>query len=138
MRISALAVVALGVLVLSASATAADERPQLRDVSAIRIANYGIPSTVIKDRELVNAILGELRQLRAKTWRRADTKLSCYATLVLLSGERTASLFRVSPEMVVERAPGKGQSSHSLAIAEADLPRVNALLKEIPPAKDCK
>lgn len=86
MRIRDLSVVALGVLVLSASAMAAEERPQLKDVSSVRIANYGTPSTVIKDREQVNAILGELRQLRAKTWRWADTKLSCYATMVLLSG----------------------------------------------------
>ena len=116
---------------------AADQRPQLKDVSAIRVANYGTPSTVIKDRAQVNAIVAELRQLRNKTWRRADTKLSCYATLVLLSGTRTVALFRVRPELVVERPQGKGQSSYSLAVDRADLPGISALLTAIPPAKDC-
>ena len=138
MRIRAFAVVAIGLVVQSAIATAAaDQRPQLKDVSAIRVANYGTPSTVIKDREQVNSIVSELRQLRNKTWRQADTKLSCYATLVLLSGTRTVALFRVRPELVVERPQGKGQSSYSLAIGQADMPRINALLAGIPPAKDC-
>jgi len=39
---------------------AAEERPQLKDVTSVRIVNYGTPSTVIKDREQVNAILGAL------------------------------------------------------------------------------
>jgi hypothetical protein len=124
-------------VVLSADAAAAEPRPQLKDVSAIRVANYGTPSTVIKDREQVNAVVDELRQLRSKTWRRADTRFSCYATLVLLSGERTVALFRVRPELVVERPQEKGQSSYSLATGQADLPRINTLLTGIPPAKDC-
>jgi len=138
MKIRAFAVVALGLAVLSAGAMAADQRPQLKDVSAIRVANYGTPSTMIKDREQVNPIVDELRQLRNKPWRRADTKLSCYATLVLLSGTRPVALFRVRPELVVERPQEKGQSSYSLAIGQADLPRINTLLTAIPPAKDCK
>ena len=92
---------------------------------------------MIHDRGQVNSIVAELRQLRNKTWRRADTKLSCYATLVLLSGTRTVALFRVRPELVVERAQAKGQSSYSLAIGQADLPRTSALLTGLPPAKDC-
>jgi len=138
MRIRAFTVLALGLVVQSAIAAASDQRPQLKDVSAIRVANYGTPSTVIKDREQVNSIVDELRQLRNKTWRRADTKLACYATLVLLSGTRTVALFRVRPELVVERPQEKGQSSYSLAIAQGDLPRINTLLTGIPPAKDCK
>jgi hypothetical protein len=137
MKTRVLAVVAVGLLVQSASAIAADQRPQLNDVSAIRVANYGTPSTVIKDREQVKAIVDELRLLRNRTWRRADTKLSCYATLVLLSGTRTVALFRVRPELVVERPQEKGQSSYSLAIGPADLPRIGALMTAIPPAKDC-
>lgn len=137
MRIRALVVAALGALAQGASAIAADQRPPLTDVSVVRIANYGTPSTVINDRQQVNAIVGELRQLRGKAWRQADSKLSCYATLTLLRGERTVTLFRVGPELVVERAQGKGQSSYSLAIGQADLPRISALLTEIPPAKDC-
>ena len=136
-RIRAFAVAALGMVFLSANALAAEQRPELRNISAIRVANYGMPSTVIHDRGQVNAIVDELRQLRNKAWRRADTKLSCYATLVLLSGTRTVTLFRVRPEFVVERAPGKGQSSYSLAIDQTETPRMNALLTGIPPAKDC-
>jgi hypothetical protein len=117
---------------------ASDPRPELKDVSAVRIANYGTPSTVIQDREQVSSIVHELRQLRTRTWRRADTKLSCYATLVLLSGTRTVALFRVRPELVVERPQGKGQSSYSLAIGQGDLPRIGTLLTGIPPAKDCR
>lgn len=125
-------------IVQSASALAADQRPQLKDVSAIRVANYGTPSTVIHDRGQVNSIVDELRQLRNKAWRRADTKLACYATLALLSGTRTVALFRVRQDFVVERAQGKGQSSYSLAIDQADAPRINTLLTGIPSAKDCK
>jgi hypothetical protein len=123
---------------LSANALAAEQRPELKNISTIRVANYGTPSTVIHDRGRVNAIVDELRQLRNKAWRRADTKLSCYATLVLLSGTRTVTLFRVRPELIVERSQGKGQSSYSLAIDQADLPRMNTLLTGIAPAKDCK
>jgi len=137
MRIPAFAALALGLAVHGASAIAADERPLLQGVSAIRVANYGTPSTVINDRGQVNSIVGELRQLRSKAWRRADAKLSCYATLVLLSDTRTVSLFRISPEAVVERSPGKGQSSYSIAIEQSDLPRIGPLLARIPPAKDC-
>ena len=72
------------------------------------------------------------------SWRRADTKLSCYATLMLLSGARTVALFRVRPELVVERPQEKGQSSYSLEIGQADLPVINALLMGIPPAKNCR
>ena len=138
MRIRAVAVTAFGMVLLSANALAAEQRPELKNVSTIRVANYGTPSTVIHDRGQVNSIVEELRQLRNKPWRRADTKLSCYATLVLLSGTRTVTLFRVRPEFVVERAPGKGQSSYSLAIDQADAPRIDALLTAIPPAKDCQ
>lgn len=138
MRIRAFAVTAFGMVFLSANALAADQRPELRNISTIRAANYGMPSTVIQDRGQVNSIVEELRRLRNKTWRRADIKLSCYATLVLLSGTRTVTLFRVQPEFVVERAQGKGQSSYSLAIGQADVPSIDALLTRIPPAKDCK
>jgi len=135
MGIRARAVLVLGLLVQSA--TAAGQRPELNDVSAVRIANYGTPSTVINDRTRVNSIVNELRQLRGKAWRRGDTRISCYATLVLLRGERALALFRVRPDFVVERAQGKGQSSYSLAAGPSDLPGINALLTAIPPPKDC-
>lgn len=138
MRFRAVALVALGLVVQGASATATDQRAPLRDVSVIRVANYGTPSTIIGDRERVAAIVGELGQLRTKAWRRGDAKLSCYATLVLLSGTRTVALFRVAMEQVVERPQEKGKSSYSLAIGPDDLPRISKLLTEIPPAIDCK
>lgn len=132
------AIAALSIAALARSAGAADvERPQLKEVSVVRIANYGSPSTVVTDREQVRAIVGELTRLRSKAWRRVDTKLSCYATLVLLRGDRTVTLFRVKPEAVVERAPGKGQSTYSIATGEGDMPRISALVAEIPPPKDC-
>ena len=137
MRVRVVAVVALALLVPAAVAVAQEERPQIRDVSSVRIANYNTPSTVIQDRAKVNAIVGELRQLRGRDWRRADTKLSCYATLVLQSGTKTVTLFRVGTEHVVERAPGKGQSTYSLAVGHADLPTVHTLLAGIHPPKDC-
>jgi len=137
MRVRVVAVVALALLVPAAVAVAQEERPQIRDVSSVRIANYNTPSTVIQDRAKVNAIVGELRQLRSRDWRRADAKLSCYATLVLLSRTKTVTLFRVGTEHVVERSPGKGQSTYSLSVGHADLPTIHTLLAGIPPPKDC-
>ena len=137
MRIHAFAAVALAMLAPGAGAIAQEERPPIKDVSTVRIANYNTPSTVIQDRAQVNAIVGELRQLRSKAWRRADTKLSCYATLVLLSGAKTVTLVRVATEHVVERSPGKGQSTYSVSVGQADLPAIHKLLTEIPPPKNC-
>jgi hypothetical protein len=128
-------VLALGLFV--PAVLAQEERPQIKDVSSVRIANYNTPSSVIHDRAQLNALVAELRQLRGKAWQRSDAKLSCYATLVLLRGEKTVTLFRVGAEQVVERAPGKGQSTYSLPLDAADLPRIRRLLTEIPPAKDC-
>ena len=138
MTVRVVAVVALALLVPGAAALAQEERPPIKDVSVVRIANYNTPSTVIHDRAQVNAVVGELRQLRGKDWRRADTKLACYATLVLLRGEKTVTLLRIGAEHVVERAPGKGQSTYSLAAGPAELPRIHTLLAGIPPAKDCQ
>jgi hypothetical protein len=138
MRIHAFAVAVLLSAAPGASTLAQEERPALNGISVVRIANYNTPSTVIKDRAQVNAIVSELRQLRGGDWRRADTKLSCYATMVLLRGEKTLTLLRIGAEHVVERAPGKGQSTYSLAAGPAELPKIHALLAEIPPPKDCQ
>jgi len=137
MRFRAFALVALAPVFLAAGAIAQDERPQLNDVSAVRIANYGMPSTVIADRKEVNSIVGELRQLRGKAWRKGEARISCYATLVLLRGERPVALFRVRPDFVVERPQGKGQWTYSLATESSDLPHIAALMAAIPPPKDC-
>lgn len=137
MRIHTFAMVVLLSAAPGACIVAQEERPPIKDVSAVRIANYNTPSTVIQDRAQVNAIVGELRQLRGRDWRRADTKLSCYATLVLLRAEKTVTLVRVGAEHVVERAPGKKQSTYSIAAGHADLPTIHTLLAGIPPPKDC-
>lgn len=138
MRDKCYAAVALALLVQSACASAADPRPRLTGVSAVRIANYGAPSVLIEGRERVNAIVEELNGLRKRPWRRADTQLSCYSHVVLLSGKRTVGSFRVRPEYLVERPVEKGETSHSLEIRPADLPRISSLLAEIPPAKNCQ
>jgi|CXWL01.1.fsa_nt_gi hypothetical protein len=135
MRIPTIALAAFALAMPGAAA--ADERPQLSGVSTVRVANYGTPSTVIQDRERLNAIVAELRQLRGKAWRRGDTKLSCYATLALLKGDKTMTLFRIGAEAVVERPSGKGQSIHSLAVGPGDMPVIGPLLAGIPPPKDC-
>ena len=137
MRICAFALIAFGSLIQSAGTMAADERPPLKDVSSVRIASYGNPSTVIRDRDQVKSIVDELRQLRGKPWRRADARITCYATLVLLSDTRTVALFRVIPELVVEPSQKKGQSSYSLDLGQADAPKLITLLAGLPPAKDC-
>jgi hypothetical protein len=137
MRIHAFAVAILLSAAPGASAQVQAERPPIQDISVVRIANYNTPSTVIQDRAQVRAIVDELRQLRSMDWRRADAKLSCYATLVLLRGERTVTLLRIGAAHVVERAPGRGQSTYSLAAGHADLPTIHTLLAEIPPPKDC-
>lgn len=43
---------------------AAEPRPALGGVSAVRIANYGAPSVLIEKRDEVRAILEELNRLR--------------------------------------------------------------------------
>ena len=133
----ALALMALGLVVHSGSAAAADQRPELRGVTSIRVANYGSPSTVIKDRAQVDAIVGELRTLRGKAWRRGDIPMTCYATVVLFGGTRTVALFRVKPDIIVERPQGHEKSSYSLEVAEAGWPKINTMLMGIAPAKNC-
>lgn len=139
MRIHTMALAASGFVFQGASLAAEEvERPELKQVSSVRIANYGIPSTVITDRARVRSIVEELWQLRSRIWRRASPTLSCYATMSLHSEAKTVTLFRIAPERVVERAPGKRQSSYSLDVVQADLPGISALLAQIPPAKDCQ
>jgi hypothetical protein len=121
----------VGLLVLVATAAAADQRPPLKAVSAIRLGNYGSPSVMIEAREQVRQIVNELNALRSKPWRQGDTKLSCYATLVLLDKGKPVGLFRLTPDVVVERPSEKGQTSYSLAVTDTDTPRLRRLLTEI-------
>lgn len=136
MRTGALLLLSLGLVVLGECALA-EERPRLSGVSAIRIANYNAPSVVIEARERVRAVVDELNRLRRKDWQRGDAKVSCYSTVVLMSGKKRAGEFRVTADTVVERPVEKGQSVHHLAITRADIPSLSRRLAEILPAKDC-
>ncbi len=137
MRIRALLVLTIALAVQAAPAAAQEQRASFKGVSAVRIANYGAPSVLLEGREQVNAIVGELNGLAKRAWRRGDTKLSCYSTIVLLKGAKPVGQLRVTTELVVERPVEKGQSSYSLAIGEADLPGLRKMLAEILPAKGC-
>lgn len=132
----ALSLLSIGLVLLSASA-AAEQRPALRGVSSVRIANYGAPSVLREGREQVRAIVDELNQLRRKDWSRSDAKVACYSTVVLMSGKKRAGEFRVTADAVVERPVEKGQAIYSVAISPADIPSLSRQLAEILPAKDC-
>jgi hypothetical protein len=123
--------------VQAACAIAADPRPPLKGVTALRIANYGAPSVLLEGREKVNPIIEELNGLRGKGWLRGDAKITCYATLVLLSGSRTGATIRVRPDLIVERQAEKGQPIYRVALEPGDIPRLSKLLEEIAPAKGC-
>lgn len=137
MRFVAVALPGLAVLLQAAGAVAADQRPALRGVSAIRIANYGSPSVLLEGRDKVRAVVGELNALRSKAWLGGDTKLSCYATMVVFSGKQTLGTFRITSETIVEREGAKGQPIFSRSIDAGDIPALSMLLGEIAPAKGC-
>lgn len=124
-------------LLAPAAAIAAGERPALRGVSAIRIANYNSPSVLYESRDKVGPVVGELNALRRRAWEGGDTKLACYSTLVVLSGKKTLGTFRILPGHIVEREGQRGTPIYSLALEPGDLPRLSELLAKIPPAKDC-
>jgi hypothetical protein len=124
-------------LALHAGGAVAETRLPLKGVSSIRIANYGAPSVLLEGRDRVGPIVEELNRLRGKSWRAGDTRLQCYSTVIFLSGKKTVGHFRVRPETVVDRQVEKGQSTYSLDVNAADLPRLNKMLAEIPPARTC-
>ena len=47
------------------------------------------------------------------------------------------STIRIRPDLIVERSAEKGQPIYRLALEPADLPGIQKLLAEIPPAKGC-
>lgn len=130
MKFHASALLTTWLLALGADA-AAEQRPPLPAASAIRVGNYGSPSVTIESRDQLRPILSELNALRAKSWNQGEAKLNCYATLVLLDKGKPVGLLRIRPDYIVERATGKGQASYTLAISEADTPRLTKLLSEI-------
>jgi hypothetical protein len=119
------------------ASAAAQERPPLKDISGVRIANSGAPSKLYEGKDEVKAIVAELEDLRGKRWRQADLKMRCYATVQLLNGTKTITYFRVRPEYVVERAQDKAVPTFNMQITETELPLIRKLLTEVPPSKDC-
>jgi hypothetical protein len=137
MKNLAVPVAAFAFFVQPACVAAADGRPALRDVSSIRVANYGAPSVLLEGRDKVAPIVRELNALRGKAWRVGDAKLACYSTVVLSSGKKTLGTFRITPEQMVEREGAKGLPIYSLDIEPGDIPQLSQLLAEIAPPKGC-
>jgi hypothetical protein len=124
-------------LLAYAANAASQERPSLKEVSAVRLSNYGAPSKLFHGKQEIKPILDELEQLRGKRWRAADLKMRCYATVQLLHGDKLVTAFRVRPEYVVERAQDKSVPTYNMQITEGDLPVIRKLLTEVPPSKQC-
>jgi hypothetical protein len=120
-----------------AASASAQERPALKDVSGVRLANYGAPSKLFEGKEEVQAIVAELEELRGKRWRQAELRMRCYSTVQLMQGNRTITYFRIRPEYVVERAHDLSVPTYNMQITEKDLPVIRKLLVDVPPSKDC-
>ena len=121
-------------------ATAADQRPTLKGISAVRIANYGAPSKLIQERAEVRAIVEDLGDLRKRQWTRVDhTTMRCYSTVVLMSGRKPVATFRVKANQVVEiqQLDKSRQAASGVDIGEVELLYLKKLLSEIAPAKGC-
>jgi hypothetical protein len=130
--------IVLSVLGLAVNTIAvAQERPSLKETTAVRLSNYGAPSKLYEGKQ-AKEIVAELEELRGKRWRQADLKMRCYATVQLLNGTKTITYFRIRPEYVVERAQDKAVPTYNMQITEADLPKVRELLKDVPPSKSCE
>ncbi len=131
------ALILLALLAVTPGAwSATDDRPPLTGITAVRAANYGAPSVLISERQQVRALVDELIAARQQPWRRGDTKLACYSTVLLLIGEKkVVAMFRVAAGHLVEHPLEKGQSSYSLILGDSDLPGLRKLLGEITPAR---
>jgi hypothetical protein len=129
-----LPIVALALL--CAGTAAAQERPSLKEATSVRLSNYGAPSRLFEGKE-AKEIVAELEELRGKRWRQAELRMRCYATAQLLNGTKTITYFRIRPEYVVERAQDKAVPTYNMQITEADLPKLRALLKDVPPSTSC-
>ena len=132
MRVSSVVSLALGVVVFGHAAV--EQRPPLAAASAVRIGNYGAPSVTVSGQK-ARQIVDELNSLRRKDWRKGEARLSCYATLVILKGSRSAGLYRIGQDYVVERTVEKGQPTYSIGLADADMPGIRKLLAETLPPK---
>lgn len=115
-----------------AGPAAADPRPPLEGVSAVRIANYGAPSVLLEG-AAAGAVVRELNDMRKRSWQRGETKVPCYSTLIVLKGKKTLTLYRIGAEALVE----KGEGSYTLAVPLGEMPRIAKALTEIPLATRC-
>ena len=121
-------------LLQAAAEDAIAQRAALRGVTSVRIANYGAPSVLLQKRDEYQDIVEEMNGLRGQAWRRGDTALECYSTLIFMSGQKRVAEFRVRPDAVVDRPVDKGQPAYTLLINPADIPRISKRLAEIKPA----
>jgi hypothetical protein len=64
--------------------------------------------------------------------------MKCYSTVILLAGEKQVALFRLRPDMIVDRPVEKGDSSYSAKLADGDLPQLRKVLAEAPASKTCE
>ena len=135
MKMFALQVLTVALAAQAAAAAAQEKRATFSGVSAVRIANYGSPSVLLQSRDQVAPVVSELNGLAKKSWRRGDIKLACYSTIVLLKGTKQVGQLRVTADHVVERPVEKSQTSYSLPIGEAEIPRLRKILAEILPPK---
>ena len=124
-------------LLSAAGLAAADPRPPLEGVTSVRIANYGAPSVLLDKRADIDGVVSDLNGMRKRSWQRGDSKLACYSTLVVFKGKRTAALYRIGADTIVERSQEKGESSYHLAVPLGEMPRIAKLLTEIPLATRC-
>jgi hypothetical protein len=126
-------------LSLAMATAAAQDKPALKGVSGVRVANYGAPSKLFESKPDVNAVLDELNKLRSKPWVRREAKITCYGSVILMSGKQTLTTFRVKPDTVVERVPEKGGQAtyYTLAVGDTDIPLITKLLQDAPPPR-CK
>ena len=124
---------AIAIAAVATAAAAAPSDGPLKDITVVRVGNYGAPSTNLQGKEL-GPVLSELSDARSKQWKQADTRLTCYSTLTLMNGPKTVAIFRVGPEALVERPVGKNDLAYTLAITEADLPVIRKHLAEAAPA----
>jgi hypothetical protein len=131
-RMNRLAAFALSCASLAAVAAPSDG--PLKDITHVRVGNYGAPSTNVSSKEELGPLLTELSEMRSKQWKQVDTRLTCYSTLTVMNGPKTVAIFRVGPETLVERPVGKTDLAYSLSITGDDLPVVRKHLAEAAPA----
>ena len=121
-------------MAVSLGAFAAPSDGPLKDITHVRVGNYGAPSTSVTGKEELGPLLAELSDMRSKQWKQVDTRLTCYSTLTLMNGPKTVAIFRVGPDTLVERPVGKNDLAYSIPIAGDDLPVVRKYLAEAAPA----